>query len=141
IFFRAADGGFFKSNNIATAASPTFYPANKGNDTTQFYGLAHSNDERTVDGPQDNGALYENKLGVTPNSGIELLGGDGFDCEISFLRPTLVIGSNQNGNVLRSLGSAFGENVSPNVQSNDFTTNIRLVEVQNDPYSTRGFMW
>lgn len=141
VFYAATDGGFFKSNNMATAASPTFYPANQGYVTTQFYGIAHSNDERTVGGTQDNGTLYQNQLGVSPNSGIELFGGDGFDCEISFIRPTLVIGSSQNGNILRSLGSGFGENVSPNVQSNDFTTNIRLVEVENDPYSTRGFMW
>lgn len=141
VFYAATDGGFFRSNNMATSVAPTFFPVNQGYVTTQFYGIAHSNDERTVGGTQDNGTLYQNQEGVSPNAGIELFGGDGFDCDISFIRPTLVFGTSQNGNILRSLGSTFGENISPTGSSNDFTTNIRLVETENDPYSTRGDMW
>ncbi len=141
VFYAATDGGFFRSNNMATSNLPMFFPVNQGYVTTQFYGIAHSNDDRTVGGTQDNGTLYQNQLGVSPNNGVELFGGDGFDCEISFVRPSMVIGSSQNGNVLRSLGGEFGENISPLAQSGDFTTNVRLVETENDPYSTRGTMW
>lgn len=141
IFYAATDGGFFKSNDMATSASPMFYPANQGYVTTQFYGIAHSNDERTIGGTQDNGTLYQNQEGVTSLSGIEVFGGDGFDCDISFIRPTLLFGTSQFGNILRSIDGDFSENISPGAGSGDFTTNIRLIETENDPYSTRGTMF
>ncbi len=140
-FYAATDGGFFRSNDMATSSAPTFFPVNQGFVTTQFYGIAHSNDDRTIGGTQDNGTIYMNQEGVSPNQGIEQFGGDGFDCDISFIRPTLVFGSSQFGSVQRSLGGAFGENISPIGSSGDFTTNIRLVETEDDPYSTRGTMW
>lgn len=142
VFYAATDGGFFKSEEMATSSQPMFYPVNKGYVTTQFYGIAHSNDERTIGGTQDNGTLYQNQLGVTPNQGVEVFGGDGFDCDISYIRPNLLFGSSQNAAIYRSVDGNFGENISPlPVQSNDFTTNIRLVEADNDPYSTRGNNW
>lgn len=141
VFYAATDGGFFKSHDMATSNEPMFYPANKGYVTTQFYGIAHSNDERTIGGTQDNGTLYQNQMGVTPNQGIEVFGGDGFDAEISFVRPELLFGSSQNGNIFRSLSGNFGENISPTAGSSDFTTNLRLVETDYDPYSTRGNNW
>jgi hypothetical protein len=140
VFYACTDGGFFKSNTMATAESPTFYPANQGYVTTQFYGIDHANDDRTIGGTQDNGTLYQNQMGVTPNQGLEVFGGDGFDCAISAVRPNLLFGSSQNGVIYRSLGVSFGEVISPN-QSNDFTTDLRLIETEEDPYSTRGHMW
>lgn len=142
VFYAATDGGFFKSNDMATSPSPTFYPANQGYVTTQFYGIAHGDDDRTIGGTQDNGTLYQNQMGATVNQGVEVFGGDGFDCEISSIRTNLLFGTSQFGNIFRSLGGGFGESISPPlVTSGDFTTNIRLVETENDPYSTRGSIW
>lgn len=140
VFYACTDGGFFKSEDMATGVSPTFYPANQGYVTTQFYGIDHADDGRTIGGTQDNGTLYQNLTGVTPNMGLEAFGGDGFDCAISSVRPNLLFGSSQNGVIYRSLGGGFGEVISP-FPSTDFTTDLRLIETENDPYSTRGTMW
>lgn len=140
VFYACTDGGFFKSDGMATEPSPTFYPSNQGYVTTQFYGIDHSDDGRTIGGTQDNGTLYQNLMGVTPNQSFEVFGGDGFDCAISSVRPNLLFGSSQNGVIYRSLGGGFAELISF-FPSNDFTTDLRLIETENDPYSTRGTMW
>lgn len=140
-FWACTDGGFFKSDLMATSPVPTFYPVNQGFVTTQFYGIAHANDNRTIGGTQDNGTLYQNQQGTTPNEGVIVFGGDGFDAEISFIRPNLIFGSSQFGNISRSLGGGFAEPISPPGGSSDFTTNLRLVEVENDPFSRRGKLW
>lgn len=142
IFWACTDGGFFKSTAMATSNMPTFFTANQGFVTTQFYAIAHGEDGRTIGGTQDNGTLYQNLQGPTENHGFEVFGGDGFDCEISFLRPELLIGSSQFGTILRSVGGGFGEFISPPPgSSSDFTTNLRLVETEFDPYSQRGMWW
>jgi hypothetical protein len=138
-FYIGCDGGVFKSTNLVT----TFFPANRNYVTTQFYGIGFSGDGRTIGGTQDNGTLYQNLQGVTQNQGIEVFGGDGFDCEISYIRPDVLFGSSQNGVFYRSPNNGgFAENISPTPGgSNDFTTNLRLYEDDNDLRSQRGEMW
>jgi hypothetical protein len=133
------DGGVFKSTNTATSLVPTYFPANRNYVTTQFYGIAFSGDGRTIGGTQDNGTLYMNLEGVTPNQGIEVFGGDGFDCEISYIRPDVLLGSSQNGVFYRSPNNGgFAEDISPLPGGGDFTTNLRLYEDENDLRSQRG---
>lgn len=141
VFYACTDGGFFKSTNLVTGDVPTFFPVNQGYVTTQFYGIAHGDDGRTLGGTQDNSTLYQTLQGSSPNQGAIIFTGDGFDCEISTTRPELLIGTSQNGPIYRSVGAGFGEVVTTPAPSVDFTTNIRLVETDNDPYSTRGSMW
>lgn len=75
------DGGIFKSTDGAV----TFYPANLGYNVTQFYGIAHSAGNAVMGGAQDNGTtvIWADDTQDFVQEGIEIMGGDGYDCEFS----------------------------------------------------------
>ena len=92
------DGGI----GISTDVAQTFYPANRGYNTVQFYSLAHDGSGRLIGGTQDNGTLYNSKANVTPREFRSVIGGDGFDAAISFYNPRVMFGSVYYGLVNRS---------------------------------------
>lgn len=138
------DGGVGISTN-ATSANPTFYPANRGYNVTQFYGIGYSQYGDVIGGAQDNGTQYKdvNNPGTSNLEFKETGGGDGFDCDISNLNENIQFSTVYYGATYRSAdkgGSrsaftsteidALADGVKP------FHNNIRLFENYNDVNST-----
>jgi hypothetical protein len=92
------DGGIAVSYNPDDA----FYPANRGFNITQFFGIAYDKNGAVMGGSQDNGSLYNDHQLSTFKEFREVAGGDGFQCEISFYNPNIMFASSQYGSGLRS---------------------------------------
>jgi hypothetical protein len=101
------DGGIGISDNIGN----TFYAANRGYSTIQFYSVAVDGNGRLLGGTQDNGTLYNNLQNATPREFRQPVGGDGFDTAISFYNPQIMFASIYYGCIRRSGngGESFGE--------------------------------
>lgn len=91
------DGGIGITSDLVN-----FYPANKGYNVTQFYGMAFDRDGNLMGGTQDNGTLYNNGTLFSPMSFSEVSGGDGFECEISFFNPKVMFSTIYYNSVSRS---------------------------------------
>lgn len=79
-----SDGGIGKSTNGAN----TFTHNNRFYNCTQYYSIGYSSNDKVVGGSQDNGTTYITKTQSTTEEALQILGGDGFDCEISNLDPS-----------------------------------------------------
>lgn len=95
------DGGIAFSDD-ATTATPTFHPANRGYNVTQFFATGVSAHGDVIGGTQDNGTLANYHTGTTWREHKEVGGGDGFSAEISFINRNLMFGSVYYSNVFRS---------------------------------------
>lgn len=93
-----SDGGVGISNNLGG----TWFPANRGYNVTQFYGIAFDRNGSVLGGTQDNGTLYNDFSNSTFQSFNEVTGGDGFECEISFYNPNVMFTSIYYNSILRS---------------------------------------
>lgn len=100
------DGGIGVSETLAN----TFYAANRGYSTIQFYSISADGNGRLLGGTQDNGTLYNSLQNATPREFRRVIGGDGFDAAISFFNPNVMFGSIYYGCIQRSGngGQAFG---------------------------------
>jgi len=83
------DGGIGISNDF----SENWYPANRGFNVTQFYGIAFDRHGAVMGGTQDNGTLYNDHSNSTYEEFVEVGGGDGFECEISYYNPNVMFSS------------------------------------------------
>ena len=92
------DGGIGITNDYGQS----FYPSNRGYNVTQFYGIAFDREGAVMGGAQDNGTLYNNHANNTFQEFREVLGGDGFECEISFFNPKVMFASIYNNDFYRS---------------------------------------
>jgi hypothetical protein len=92
------DGGIGISNDYGQ----NWYPANRGYNVTQFYGIAFDKDGAVMGGTQDNGTLYNNHTLSTFQEFREVNGGDGFECEISFYNPSVMFSSVYYNSISRS---------------------------------------
>jgi hypothetical protein len=132
------DGGIGVSYDPESA----FFPANRGYNITQFYGIAFDKNGAVMGGAQDNGTLYNDHQLSTFLEFTEVSGGDGFQCEISFFNPEILFTTSQFGSGMRSGNGGltveefvpnplpagyddFGTDGSPN---HPFHTNIFLAE-------------
>ena len=88
-FYAGNDGGVGVSNDYGA----TYFPANRGYNVTQFYGIAFDRDGAVLGGAQDNGSLYNDHSLSTYQEFKEVGGGDGFECEISFYNPKVMFTS------------------------------------------------
>lgn len=105
------DGGIGVTFNPEVA----FFPANRGYNVTQFYGIAFDKNGAVMGGAQDNGTLYNDHQLSTYKEFTEVSGGDGFQCEISFYNPKIMFTCSQYGSGLRSSdGGATVEEFIPN---------------------------
>jgi hypothetical protein len=89
------------------------HPANRGYNVTQFYGIAFDNAGAVMGGAQDNGTLYNdhtNGVFGTNKSFVEVNGGDGFNCAISFYNPKVMFSTIYYNAISRSgdAGVSFG---------------------------------
>ena len=78
------------------------YPINKGYNVTQFYSMAFGGLGAVIAGAQDNGTLYKDNSLPWKKEFNEVSGGDGFECEISYLDPSGLIATVYNGAIRRS---------------------------------------
>ena len=92
------DGGVGVSDDFGD----NWYPANRGYNVTQFYGIAFDKDGAVMGGTQDNGTLYNDHTLSTFQEFREVNGGDGFECEISFFNPRVMISSIYYNTISRS---------------------------------------
>jgi len=83
------DGGVGITNDYGL----NWYPANRGYNVTQFYGIAFDRRGSVMGGAQDNGTLYNDHSLSTYQEFREVGGGDGFECEISFFNPSVMFSS------------------------------------------------
>lgn len=93
------DGGVGVSNTLGN----TWYPANRGYNVTQFYGMAFDKNGSIAGGSQDNGTLYNDHTLSTYQEFREIGGGDGFHCAISFYNPSIIFSTIYNGEIFRSI--------------------------------------
>lgn len=101
------DGGIYSSSNYVNKY-PTFKDLNLYYTTTQFYAMAVSSRGDIVGGTQDMGSIKIEYLGLTGNSGRNILGGDGFYSEVSSVNPDIYFVESQYGNLYRSFKAAVG---------------------------------
>jgi len=92
------DGGIGITNDLGV----TWYPANRGYNVTQFYGIAFDRNGAVMGGTQDNGTLYNDFSNSTYESFNQVTGGDGFECEISFFNPRVMFSSIYYNSIQRS---------------------------------------
>lgn len=92
------DGGVGISNDYGD----NWYPANRGYNVTQFYGIAFDREGAVMGGTQDNGTLYNDHTLSTFQEFREVNGGDGFECEISFFNPKVMFSSVYYNSISRS---------------------------------------
>ncbi|MDP5042941.1 MAG: T9SS type A sorting domain-containing protein [Crocinitomicaceae bacterium] len=111
-FYVGNDGGVGVSNNKGA----TWFPANRGYNVTQFYGIAFDAAGRVMGGTQDNGTLYNDFSLSTYHEFREVNGGDGFECEISFFNPSVMFSSIYYNSISRSGDRGVNwTNFSPNL--------------------------
>ncbi len=92
------DGGI----GVTYDPEDAFYPANRGYNVTQFYGIAFDRNGAVLGGAQDNGSLYNDHQLSTFKEFTQVTGGDGFQCEISFFNPEIMFTTVQYGAAYRS---------------------------------------
>ena len=92
------DGGISITNNYGEQ----WYPSNRGYNATQFYGIGFDRDGKVIGGAQDNGTLYNDYSLSTNQEFREVMGGDGFESEISFFNPQVMFGSVYYNSIQRS---------------------------------------
>jgi hypothetical protein len=97
-FYAGNDGGV----GVSTDYGQTYFPANRGYNVTQFYGIAFDREGAVMGGAQDNGTLYNDHTLSTYQEFREVGGGDGFECEISFYNPKVMFSSIYYNSISRS---------------------------------------
>ncbi len=139
--FVGNDGGIQASRNLDLTQ---FYDANNGYNITQFYGIGYGPDGAVIGGAQDNGTQYNNHTAYfSGQEFVEVNGGDGFQCEISYLNPDAFIASIYNSGIRRFDGVGNGSQITipssdPTMLGNPgggvgtFHTPLRLFEDDND---------
>ena len=75
---------------------------NKGYSVTQFYSMGFGGDGSVIGGAQDNGTQYKDNSKPWSKEFAEVSGGDGFECEISYLSSDAIITTVYNGSISRS---------------------------------------
>ncbi|MCB9260790.1 MAG: T9SS type A sorting domain-containing protein [Flavobacteriales bacterium] len=108
IMYITSDGGISRTTTSTFDRYTTLY---NGYSATQYYGIAAGRNGLIIGGSQDNNTVVINGRGNTPQSAIEVLGGDGFQCEVSMINPDVVFGESQNTGMARSFNA--GGNMSP----------------------------
>lgn len=97
-FFIGNDGGIGYSDDMGA----TWTPANRGYNVTQFYSVAYSAHGDVLGGTQDNGSLYNDHTNFQWQDFSEILGGDGFDSDISHSNRNMVFSTIYYCGVFRS---------------------------------------
>jgi photosystem II stability/assembly factor-like uncharacterized protein len=156
-WYIGSDGGVSKS----TDGGATYVTMNRGYNVTQFYNIAHSSGYPVMGGTQDNGTQVVVGIDngffdvITDQQAFELMGGDGFGCEMSQVSEgsPLLFGSSYFGTIERheanGSGGAFYDNDILLLTNPDavlglgigiFNTPMRLFEDTEDELSQQ-YIW
>lgn len=125
VAYIATDGGITKSTNM-NQALPTYTAHNYKYGVTQFYGMDVNGEGVMIAGSQDNGSQA---IGLEFNNGlsaIEVLGGDGFDAQLSDIDTSIGISSLYYGEIYRVQGIGTTSGNSNFSLANVVNTNIFL---------------
>ncbi len=91
VFYVGCDGGIFRGYD--NGITLYYQPMSNGYNTVQYYSIAFAGDDPAkkafIGGTQDNGTQYVSGNGNTIQSAESINGGDGAECEISFLNPNV----------------------------------------------------
>ncbi len=128
----ACDGGVWKSTDNGT----TWIDCNHGLITRQYYSLAVDPIDRNdiLAGAQDNGTNRRNDAG--DNTWKMVIGGDGFECAINPLFPSIQYGSVYNTQVERMIGSNGFKDISPPFGNDENTPFITVLTMRPDNPAT-----
>ena len=130
IMYVCSDGGLSKSID----AGVTFFTANRGYNTTQYYDMAVDTDGKVAGGTQDNGSIMLDPM-LAPGlarDGNDLTGGDGFGTEISQIT-NATFTTIYNADLYRANGYTGYSNISGALAgTGPFRTTIGLWENAND---------
>jgi len=124
------DGGVFVSNDGAV----TYTSMNLKYNVTQFYDIGFGPKGEIIGGSQDNGTQYNNLQGYNKQRSTEILGGDGFDCDISKLNNDIKFATIYHGQLYRIVGDEAQQMLSEDA-NNSFYTDIELWESYYDDMS------
>lgn len=142
IMYITSDGGVARTTNSTLDNYTSLY---NGYGTTQFYGIAAGRNGIVVGGTQDNNSIVIDGDGNTPQSGVDVLGGDGFQAEVSNINPDVVFVESQNGNLRRSLNGGGNPGVFWDERIKDHMVNVResdrLVIQANSIFNTPIQLW
>jgi hypothetical protein len=107
IMYICNDGGIARTTN---AELDRYRDISLNYITSQFFGIAASTDNRVIGGTQDNNTVILSGETFPRKNSFDLLGGDGFQCEISQYDPNIMFAENQYGGLNRSItgGSDMG---------------------------------
>ena len=100
IMYICNDGGIARTTN---AELDRYRDISLNYTTTQFFGIAASIDNRVIVGTQDNNTLILSGETFPRKNSFDILGGDGFQCEISQYDPNIMFAENQYGGLYRSI--------------------------------------
>jgi len=118
-----------------------FVDANRGYNVTQFYAMAYGPNWEVMGGAQDNGTNYNDHSSLYSDKEFaNVRGGDGFECEISYINPDFILSSVYSASISRSEDK--GQNwdaveppcgsATPGLDCATFYTSMRLFEDPND---------
>lgn len=135
IMYIGSDGGVAKTTN---ADMNNYADISKGFATTQFYGCAAGTNGVVIGGTQDNNSMLIDRKGSSRQSAVDILGGDGFRCEISKLNPNILFVENQYGGLARSLngGGGVGE-----IWDNRVSASFASAQYTNSIFNTPMRLW
>ncbi len=128
VFFIGCDGGIFRGyDNYFGNGAISYQPMNNGYNVTQFYSIAFEGDDpykrAFMGGAQDNGTNYVSGHGNTVRNAKSIGGGDGAECEISFLSPNVSFSTVYYGTLERhSSKGGDGNSFYPDYFSSMFPT-------------------
>lgn len=92
IAYVVSDGGITRSENIDDP-QPFFLESNFNFASAQYYNIAVNPNDIVMGGTQDNGTHLVGLQYNSNRSGLEVLGGDGFGCEMSTINPEIGVAS------------------------------------------------
>ncbi len=140
------DGGIYKGYPISGAPFLYAYTNfNKDYLSLQCYGVTYTPHGFVACGSQDNGTniqIFENE----PVNGLHILGGDGFDCDISFIarNPSYMFGTIYTGQIYRLAFNGYfnyDRNNPPGVASITCQTSTTQNTCQSAPFYTPIRLW
>ncbi len=110
VFFVGCDGGIFRG--FDNGSEILYQPMNHGYNVTQFYSIAFEGDDPSrrafTSGAQDNGTNYISGHGNTVESAEAIDGGDGAECETSYLNPNVSFSTVYYGTLRRHSSKGGG---------------------------------
>ena len=131
IMYICTDGGVARTTDEDLSR---YKDLNTGLISTQFFAIDADINGRIIGGTQDNNTMILTGESFPRNPGSAILGGDGFECEISEFNPDILFGESQYGNLRRSLtGGASMSSIWDNRISASLATG-RPTSYFNNPF-------